>query len=200
MNETFLIADTHFDHINVLKYNNRPWNNIDDMNQGLIENWNKVVGKKDKVIIVGDFAFKRHGYFLNALKGKKDLIIGSHDKMKQTIYKQFSNVYDIGYYKLHDRYFVCCHTCLRVWDKSHYGSILCYGHSHSRLKTFNLSFDVGVDVKINNYSPVNSLEIIKRAEEREIEMMEAGRIKIVDDKKMYYQDDVSYLINDKGIL
>ena len=194
-NETFLIADTHFCHINIIKYNNRPYTTIKKMNQSLIDNWNKVVDKKDRVIIIGDFAFNRHGYFINILNGKKDLILGSHDKMNKNVLSQFSNVYDIGYYKLHNRDFVCCHTCMRVWNKCHYGSIHCFGHSHNRLKTFNLSFDMGVDVIENNYSPVHSLEVMERVKIREQEMEENGRIEIKDGKKFYYQDDLYYFMN-----
>ena len=33
-------SDTHFGHANVLKFSERPWDDIDDMNYALIENIN----------------------------------------------------------------------------------------------------------------------------------------------------------------
>lgn len=194
MGETFVISDTHFDHINVIKYNSRPFNNINEMNEALIENWNNVVTKNDRVIIVGDFAFKRHQYFLNRLNGFKDLIVGSHDKVKGIPLKAlYSNVYTIGTYNLNDMYIVCSHCCMRVWERSHYGSIHLFGHSHGNLKTYNMSFDVGVDVPENNYTPIHIDEIKRRAEKRKEEMLNSGRIITRNSKTLFIQDDVAFM-------
>ena len=55
--KTFFIADTHFGHKNIIKYCNRPFANIEEMNETLIENWNKAVSAEDAVYILGDFAY-----------------------------------------------------------------------------------------------------------------------------------------------
>lgn len=196
----FVIADTHFCHENVLKYNNRPWKNVLEMNDALIENWNKKVGKKDRVIIVGDFAWDRHGYFLNVLNGKKELVLGSHDKMPKKYLDSFSGVYMIKYFTYKGRDFVATHCCPRVWEKSHYGSVCLYAHSHGRLNTYNLSFDVGVDVPENRYSPISMDEILERVAVREAQMERAGRIRVEEREKngkknrvkIYFQDDLAY--------
>ena len=49
------------------------------------DNWNKMVGKKDRVIIVGDFAFANHVKWANCLNGKKVLILGNHDNMNKAL-------------------------------------------------------------------------------------------------------------------
>jgi len=56
--------------------------------------------------------------------------------------------------------FILTHCAMRVWERSHYGSINLYGHSHGRLSEYNdkLQMDVGVDVW--NYKVV-PLELIK---------------------------------------
>ena len=50
-------SDTHFCHEKILKYDNLPFENIEERDETLIKNWNEKVGKKDKVYHLGDFAF-----------------------------------------------------------------------------------------------------------------------------------------------
>ena len=40
---TFFTSDTHFGHANIIRLCNRPFQNVEEMNEVLIENWNKVV-------------------------------------------------------------------------------------------------------------------------------------------------------------
>ena len=50
-------SDTHFDHKNIIKYCNRPFKDIDEMNAELERRWNAVVAPGDRVFHLGDFAF-----------------------------------------------------------------------------------------------------------------------------------------------
>ena len=77
----YYIADLHFGHRNIISLCNRPFDNVKEMNQKLIKNWNSVVNDKDNVYIVGDLFFKFQDIenILASLKGKKRLIIGNHD-------------------------------------------------------------------------------------------------------------------------
>lgn len=47
MANTFFIADTHFNHSNIIKYCNRPFISSEDQTSKLIENWNSVVKDED---------------------------------------------------------------------------------------------------------------------------------------------------------
>ena len=51
----FYIGDLHFGHNNIIKYDDRPFLNVQEMDMSLINNWNSVVTDEDKVIILGDF-------------------------------------------------------------------------------------------------------------------------------------------------
>ena len=79
----FFTSDHHFYHRNVIGYCNRPFKTVEEMNKVFIDNWNKVVNDIDEVYYLGDFSFgtiDQTKELLSVLKGKKYLIIGSHDK------------------------------------------------------------------------------------------------------------------------
>ena len=78
----FFTSDTHFWHDNIIKFCNRPFNSIEEMNDTIIENWNKVVGKNDIVFHLGDFCFCGSDKFkdiIERLNGYIYLILGNHD-------------------------------------------------------------------------------------------------------------------------
>jgi calcineurin-like phosphoesterase family protein len=86
MANVFVISDTHFGHANICKFLRtdgtklRPWNDVDEMDKVLINNWNSVVGVKDKVYHLGDvYINRRFRHILDALNGTKVLIKGNHD-------------------------------------------------------------------------------------------------------------------------
>lgn len=79
---TWFTSDLHFGHEFMTTL--RPWDNVDAMNQGLINNWNEVVGNGDTVYVLGDIVMGRFAHTLNcvlALKGNKRLLPGNHDRM-----------------------------------------------------------------------------------------------------------------------
>lgn len=82
---TFFTSDTHFNHSNIIKYCNRPWLSVDDMNMGLIERWNSTVAPQDTVYHLGDFALGKQEdapAIFELLNGEKYLISGNHDGTK----------------------------------------------------------------------------------------------------------------------
>jgi calcineurin-like phosphoesterase family protein len=125
------------------------------MNEALVQNWNNVVGPKDRVIIVGDFAWKNHTHWIGRLRGKKILIQGNHDHMSQVALAQFTEVYQYWDTKINGQRVSLFHYPCISWSASNHGSWHFYGHCHGRLKepTTKLCCDVGVDVW--NYAPVN---------------------------------------------
>lgn len=92
MPDIWVISDTHFNHYNILKFTDRdsgklvrPFQTVHDMNETMVENWNKVVKPGDKVYHLGDVFFGSQVHFKALwlrLNGRKRLIVGNHDDVK----------------------------------------------------------------------------------------------------------------------
>lgn len=145
--ETYFMADPHFDHFNVIKYSNRPYQNVDEMNNSIIDNINAVVKETDDLYIVGDFwgsteeAMKS---YLRRIKCKNLFFIyGNHDK-KIRHNKQLQ-----GFFKSLDEYKeisindpetnqpqkICLfHYPILEWNGAFRGSWMLHGHTHGNLE------------------------------------------------------------------
>ena len=93
MKNIFVVSDHHFGHANICKFLNddgtkvRPWDDVDEMDEVLIQNHNKVVGHNDKCYFLGDVTFsKKHLHKIARLNGDKVLIKGNHDNLKLSDY------------------------------------------------------------------------------------------------------------------
>lgn len=94
----WVTSDTHFNHTNIIKYCNRPFESAKHMNEMLVHNWNSVVKEKDIVYHLGDVYFDRNNEDLNStwmgkLNGRKRLILGNHDTGKdQRLHGMFQKI------------------------------------------------------------------------------------------------------------
>jgi calcineurin-like phosphoesterase family protein len=157
--KNFFTADSHFNHTKILKYCNRPFNNVEEMNAVIINNLNSVVGKKDNIWHLGDFAFGKDVNELkkifNRLNGNKFLILGNHDKVNLMSQLDWKSIEIFKEISVGGNPIILMHYAMRVWPASHFGSWQLYGHSHGQLLDDPnlLSWDVGVDN--NNFYPVS---------------------------------------------
>jgi calcineurin-like phosphoesterase family protein len=165
----FFTSDLHLNHFNpktgngIIKYCNRPFSSIEEMNSILIDNWNSKIKINDTVYVLGDFIFGRQEYILetlNKLNGKIILIAGDHDKSLTSIKPIPIEVRDYLFYKNKNKNvrIALFHWCIRSWQQSHYNSYHCYGHSHGKLSPIGKSWDIGVDN--NNFYPLSVDEVM----------------------------------------
>lgn len=156
-----------------MKYENRPFENVEQMNETLIKNWNNKVHANDNVYVLGDFAFakpERVNGILDKLNGKKYLIIGNHDhflRSKKFDATKFQWIKDYATITDGAQRVALFHYPIAVWDRSHYGTIHLYGHVHSNggnhhpLKfEIENAYNVGVDVW--DFEPVTLKEILEK--------------------------------------
>lgn len=167
----FYTSDLHLFHKNIIKYENRPFQSVEEMNQTIIDNWNQRVRDKDEIYILGDFAFckgESANEVLSQLNGKKHLIVGNHDSFlrdrqfdasKFEWIRHYAEVKDSGYRV------VLFHYPIAVWDCQHHGAVHLYGHVHSNtadhhplLVNLQNAYNVGVDV--NDFRPKTLMEYL----------------------------------------
>lgn len=145
----FFTSDTHFNHKNIIEYCKRPWQTIEDMNNGMIDKWNSVVGVSDTVVHIGDFAMgpkaERYG-FVKRLNGKIILVKGNHDDVKNNVLTAagFSSVVDT--YEFVDPKYgrVLCEHVPNRMNKHDY---MLSGHVHDTWRHLGNIINVGVDVR-----------------------------------------------------
>ena len=96
MPAVFLVSDTHFGHAGVCRFLRndgtklRPWDSPEEMDEYMVEAWNKKVRPNDKVYHLGDVVINRRALkILALLNGDKVLIRGNHDIFRDTEYRHY---------------------------------------------------------------------------------------------------------------
>ena len=143
----YYISDLHLfsknQTIEGLNFDGRPFKDIQEMHEIILNNWNGRVTNGDTVYILGDVSNRGKNEDLIAivarLKGKKVLISGNHDDIRDYRYKQlFHAIYDyleITDYADKQAYkLVLCHYPILMWNGQHNGTILLYGHLHNSIE------------------------------------------------------------------
>ena len=173
----YFTADTHFNHSNIINLCGRPFANVEQMNDKLIQNWNSCVKNDDEIYVLGDFMFKGSGNeannLLQRLNGIKYLIKGNHDKyLEDTTFYNDNFVWIKDYHVLNYQKmkFVLFHYPIFEWDGYFGNAIHLYGHVHNcsknpaqqkRLELLGkMAVNVGVDV--NGFTPVSIQSIVKK--------------------------------------
>ena len=168
-------GDLHFGHNNIIKYDNRPFKDSDEMDHVLIELWNGRVQPDDTVYIIGDFCHRSEhtaDWYLRQLKGHKYLILGNHDgsitdnPMAMQYFEGIEKMMDItdG-----DKRISLCHYPIAEWNSYFKGSWHIYGHIHNRKdETYEIMRKkdraLNAGCMINNYMPVSFNELLKNNE------------------------------------
>ena len=183
-------SDPHFSHSNIMVFCNRPWTNIQDMNEGLIENWNDVVGDNDIVFVLGDVSWNKDPHdmkrIIERLNGSHIFILpGNHDTKEQftKIGKRAELISDTALVFIsgidedkptREHEFMISHFPLATWPHFRRGVINLHGHIHSGPRSHNeidqpgfdlilkknLTYDVGVDN--NDYKPIEIRDILNK--------------------------------------
>lgn len=162
----YFISDTHFYHTNIIKYCNRPFNNVEDMNELIIDNWNSIVSDTDTIYHLGDFCLSSDNdikSIFNRLNGNKILIRGNHDRKSVKFYENIGfkvlthAPIIIDEYKLMLSHVPLLDTIIKD------GYINIHGHIHNKEldnNCFSKDKHINVSVDVTGFKPISLDEII----------------------------------------
>lgn len=159
----FFTADQHFGHARIIEMCARPFADIDEMDEALIEAWNAIVQSGDVVWHLGDFAYRsaRHpADILGRLNGTKHLVRGNHDSARTRELDGWASVQDSAEISEGGQRLFLSHFPHLEWPAYWRGSVHLFGHVHGRRAGVGRSCDVGVDSW--NYRPVRLSEVLER--------------------------------------
>lgn len=184
----FFTSDHHFGHANILKYCDRPFFDVDDMNAGMLEIWNSAVSDSDEIWYLGDAAMGDRTYslqFLAEAKGRKFLIPGNHDlcwKGNKSYEMHMDMYYQAGFERimqapktmliadrevnLHHFPYINKDSYSKKFDKHSLaddGKWLIHGHVHQKWRTRDRMINVSVDVWNFEPVPITAIEEIIRS-------------------------------------
>jgi len=184
----YFTSDTHFNHTNIISYCQRPFKNVDEMNERIIANWNEVVSEDDIIFHLGDFCLGGAAEWtrlLDRLNGKIYLIMGNHDRknIRQGFMDRFEHVamqmhIEVGKQRIYLNHypFLCFEGGYKdVWQL--------FGHVHTRKSNTGIDagrlqylyptqYDVGVDN--NDFAPV-SFGQVKRIIDKQVEQSKSTK-------------------------
>lgn len=186
----WMTSDLHFGHENILKFCDRPFSSVEEMNEALIKKFNNKVSQLDTTFFLGDMFFCNVNTardILSRMHGTKILIRGNHDLSPNLMYKiGFDAVLESARIKVGRSHIMLSHFPYRRQPWNHLwlrltnpkyrhklnfkkledqGLWLCHGHTHSKEQVKGRMIHVGVDAW--NYEPVpitKISEIIDKAE------------------------------------
>ena len=178
----FFTADSHFNHTNIIKFCNRPFKSVEQMNETLITNWNSVVSEDDIVFHLGDFCLGGAAEWtklLDRLNGKIYLILGNHDlkNIRQGFIQRFEHVALQMFIMVDKQKMYLCHYPFRCFEGGYKDVWQLFGHVHTRENNTGIDaerlrylyptqYDVGVDN--NDFKPVSFKEV-KAIIDRQVE-------------------------------
>ncbi len=185
MGEIFFTSDTHFYHEQDFLYAPRGFQNFEEMNEAIIERWNKVVKEGDTVYHLGDVMMSHYDANIIArLNGFIIFIRGNHDTDNK-----ISGIYEAGRrahksWANHDSFttselikfgklslFLCHYPVLTAnHDDDHFSRhvINLHGHTHQKgnwlIADNPFIYHVGMDS--HNSTPVHIDEVITDIRQR----------------------------------
>lgn len=170
----WFISDQHHGHNFIRTTCNRPFNTVEEMDQTIIDNTNKLVHRDNLLICLGDFSYwkdkatKTFYHYFNQYNCLNWIyIFGNHCKKIKNAVKTHKDILWSG--DLLDitiqhgevtKDIVLSHYPLLSWNKSFHGSYCLHGHTHQN--KYEIKNLLNVCVEQTNYGPISFQEVVDR--------------------------------------
>lgn len=167
----YFTSDTHFYNKKALKIGSKKFASSVKRDDYIIEQWNKVVGDKDEVYLLGDISNgtgAQTNEVLKRLNGTKYLIIGNNDRylddpeFDKELFGWCKNYHVL--YEMETK-FILFHFPIEVWEGYGNDRFHLHGHLHRKKAIHEpiRRYEVGVDA--HDARPVSIEEIYKSIKE-----------------------------------
>jgi calcineurin-like phosphoesterase family protein len=173
MANIFVVSDTHFSQQSICEFlrpdgqRMRPWLTAAEMDEALIENWNKVVRPQDKVYHLGDVSMKRPAIALvGRCNGHKRLVRGNHDIYPMKYYLPFfeeiygTRIFEdmvFSHFPLHPESVKSKWTCV-------------HGHVHANVPALHFGPKyLNVSIEMTDWRPLSIEEVRQRIRQQQQE-------------------------------
>lgn len=163
----YIISDTHWNHSLFIDQGLRPFQNIEEMNQKLINNWNSTIHKRAKVYHLGDFCFGNAEMvesIVKQLNGDIHLILGNHDRRRTDSWWNDRGIKHVYRYPIIlEKYFILSHEPIN--ENVIGGFINLHGHTHSQIINSTNGHNwqyINCCVENSNYKPQSLDKILDR--------------------------------------
>ena len=154
----FFISDPHFHHKNMAI--KRGFSCEDEMNELIVDNWNKTINKRDMVYILGDITMEKNNYsILDRLKGDKIIVLGNHDQF-QHVPELLKHVTKVGGMLNYKGNYILTHCPIHPCELDYRFSYNIHGHVHEN--TLNDPRYINVSCEAVNYIPVEFNQLHNR--------------------------------------
>lgn len=155
----WFISDTHFGHKNIIEYGERPFKDLAEMHQALIDNWNSRVQPSDTVYFLGDFGMAPKDDLFkicDQLNGKLVCILGNHDGSE----KRMRDIgFDVALYGATIRIQGQWVNLKHIPPQYPPDTLTIHGHVHQHLPFGIFHNRLNVSVEVTNYLPVSEDQV-----------------------------------------
>jgi calcineurin-like phosphoesterase family protein len=158
---TFVASDYHFDHFNIIRYQNRPFNSVEQMNSTILARYAYTIRGGDEVFYLGDLAYGRNsrsaGFWLSKLSGSKHFtfIKGSHDPY-------IRGAYDMAVLSIGGKELLLIHDPADV-PRGYTGWVI-HGHVHGNAPLIDSTRKrINVSAEVVDYEPVSLASLMVKA-------------------------------------
>lgn len=134
MSRVYVISDHHFGHQKIIDFESRPFTTAEEMDEYMINQWNAIVSKEDKVFHLGDFSFynkEKTKAIADRLNGKKFLILGNHDRGRSKSWWLDAGFDEVSEYPIiYESFYILSHE--PIYMNKHMPYVNIHGHIHSQ--------------------------------------------------------------------